>query len=84
MGIVKTAVSLPEDVFERAEELARTLGASRSRLYALALEDYLRRHEEQRLLDRINAACEDAGSDLDARLLTGHRRPFRELVEGEW
>ncbi len=84
MSIVKTAVSLPEDVFERAEELARSLGTSRSRLYALALEEYLRRHEEDRLVERINAACDGAEPDPDERLLAGHRRLHREVVEGEW
>ncbi len=83
MSIVKTAVSLPEDVFERAEALARSLGTSRSRLYALALEEYLRRHEDDRLTERINAACEDAEAS-DERLLAGHRRLHREVVEGEW
>ncbi len=84
MSIVKTAVSLPEDVFERAEELARSLGMSRSRLYAQALEEYLRRHEEERLVERINAACDDAEPGSDDDLLAGHRRLHREVVEGEW
>ncbi len=84
MSIVKTAVSLPEDVFERAESLARSLGTSRSRLYALALEEYLRRHEEERLVERINAACEGDEPGPDERLLAGHRRLHREVVEGEW
>jgi metal-responsive CopG/Arc/MetJ family transcriptional regulator len=84
MSIVKTAVSLPEDVFERAEVLARTLRTSRSRLYALALEEYLRRHEEDLLLERINAACEDEGWGSEGRLQAGHRRSHREQVEGEW
>lgn len=44
---VKTAVSLPDSVFERAERLAAKLGLTRSRLYALALEQYLDRSDEQ-------------------------------------
>lgn len=87
MSIVKTAVSIPADVFERAESLARSLRTSRSRLYALAIEDYLRRHEEQRLVERINAACDD--SQTEERLLAGQRRLHREAIEresteGEW
>lgn len=84
MSIVKTAVSLPEDVFERAEVLARSLGTTRSRLYALALEEYLRRHEEERLVERIDAACDDAEAGSDSRLIDGHRRLHREVVEGQW
>jgi metal-responsive CopG/Arc/MetJ family transcriptional regulator len=84
MSIVKTAVSLPEDLYERAEALARSLKTSRSRLYALALEEYLRRHEEERLVEQINAVCDAADANSDERLIAGHRRLHREVVEGEW
>jgi metal-responsive CopG/Arc/MetJ family transcriptional regulator len=84
MSIVKTAVSLPEDVYERAESLARSLKTSRSRLYSLALEEYLRRHEEERLVEQINAAYQGVDTGSDEKLLAGHRRLHREVVEGEW
>ncbi len=44
---MKTAISLPDPVFERAERLAGKLGVTRSRLYALALEQYLDQAEHQ-------------------------------------
>jgi predicted transcriptional regulator len=44
---MKTAVSLPDLIFERAERQADRLGVTRSRLYALALEQYLDRADEQ-------------------------------------
>jgi len=40
---MKVAVSLPDEVFEQAEELARSLGVSRSALYQLALRGMLAR-----------------------------------------
>jgi len=82
MSIVKTAVSIPEDVFERAETLARALRTSRSRLYALAIEEYVRRHEEQRLVERINAACDDP--QTEEALLARQCRLHREAIDGEW
>jgi predicted DNA-binding protein len=36
---MKTAISLPDEVFESAEQLAKRLGKSRSELYALAIND---------------------------------------------
>ena len=58
---MKTAVSLPDAVFEEAEELAERFGTSRSELYRLALEDFLRRHNPDRVRDAMNAALERIG-----------------------
>jgi metal-responsive CopG/Arc/MetJ family transcriptional regulator len=77
-------VSLQKPLFDEAEALARRLKIPRSRLFALALEDFVRRHENRELLRKINAACEgmpDASErTLRRRLLRRHRR----LLEGEW
>jgi metal-responsive CopG/Arc/MetJ family transcriptional regulator len=43
MENVKTAVSIRKSLFEQAENLARKMKVPRSRLFALALEDYIRR-----------------------------------------
>lgn len=58
--MVKTAISLPDAVFERAERLAGKLGLTRSRLYAVALEQYLDQTDDQpdpvtEALNRIHA-----------------------------
>jgi metal-responsive CopG/Arc/MetJ family transcriptional regulator len=71
---VKTAISVNGALYEQAEALARELGVSRSRLYSLALEDYIRRRENRVLLERINAAyAEDAGADPSAALTQARR-----------
>lgn len=62
---MKTAVSLPDDVFDDAERLARRLHKSRSELYREAIAEYVARHEPDRVteaLDRI-AAEPDHGRD---------------------
>jgi metal-responsive CopG/Arc/MetJ family transcriptional regulator len=51
---VKTAVSLPDPVFDRAERLAARLGVTRSRLYTVALEQYLDQADGQ--LDPVTEA----------------------------
>ena len=63
MAVVKSAVSLDEELYARVEEHAKQRRISRSRLHALALEDYLRKQETRELLESWNAAS--AGS-LDA------------------
>ena len=61
--MVKTAISLPDETFEAAERLARRQRISRSELYATAISEYLQRHGDEALLERINAAC----AELDTR-----------------
>jgi metal-responsive CopG/Arc/MetJ family transcriptional regulator len=51
---MKTAVSLPDPLFEAADRLARQLGRSRSQLYADALREYLEKHRDQDITARLN------------------------------
>ena len=59
MATVKTAISLQEYLFEQAEAIAAEMKISRSRLIAIALEEYIRRHQNRILLEKINAAYGD-------------------------
>ena len=62
---MKTAVSIPNPVFEQAEGLARRLRKSRSQLYAEALSEYLLRHDEDAITAAMNAVCDALGSSQD-------------------
>ena len=84
MNSIKTAISIQKALFEQAEDLARKLKVSRSRLFALALEDYLRRQENQELLTQINAAYTDELDSAEETLRRKARRTHRQIVEGEW
>jgi metal-responsive CopG/Arc/MetJ family transcriptional regulator len=84
MANVKTAISLRKSLFEQADALARKMKIPRSRLFALALADYLARQENRELLERINAAYSDAPDPSEQTLLRKARRLHRRLVEGEW
>ncbi len=59
MAHVKTAVSMDEGLFREAEEWAEKLGVSRSQFFAQAVEEYVRRRENQELLARLNEAHAD-------------------------
>jgi hypothetical protein len=56
---MKTAISVPDDVFELAERKARQLHMTRSQLYVNAVRDYLRKEIEDDLTARVNATAED-------------------------
>jgi metal-responsive CopG/Arc/MetJ family transcriptional regulator len=62
---MKTAVSLPDPLFEAADQLARRLGISRSELYAAALVEYLRSHRDEGVTEALNRVYQDEDSSLD-------------------
>ncbi len=83
MAIVKTAISLDQELFAQVEELAASLKVSRSRVFALAAKDYLRRQENQRLLEQINAAYDETPDLEEQARLRSAQRLHRKVVD-EW
>jgi len=75
---------LPAFLFEQAETLAGEMPISLSFLIEIALEEFIRRRENQQLLEKINAACEAPVSEEEQVLLRKMSRSHRRLVEGEW
>lgn len=51
---MKTAISLPDRIFEEAEEAARRLGITRSELYAKAVAAFLAAHRSQNVTEALN------------------------------
>ena len=84
MQNVKTAISVQKSLFEQAENLARKMKVSRSKLFALALEDYIDRQQNQDLLAQINAAYAEEPDPAEQTLRRKLRRQHRRSVEGEW
>jgi metal-responsive CopG/Arc/MetJ family transcriptional regulator len=84
MPNVKTAISLHESLFQQVEALAHEMHISRSHLFALAVEDFLHRHQNRQLLEAINAAYEDAPAPSEQTFQHRMRRQHRRIVEGEW
>lgn len=54
LPIVKTAVTIQDEIFEAAENLALTLGMSRSELYSTAIKEFVCRHLRLRITERLN------------------------------
>lgn len=78
---MKTAVSIPDPVFNEAEGLAKRLGISRSRLYARALGAFVASHSPERITDAMNAAVASADGGPDTFVREGARRIFE---HSEW
>jgi metal-responsive CopG/Arc/MetJ family transcriptional regulator len=84
MTSIKTAISIEKDLFDQAEDLAHEMNVSRSRLFVLALEEYLMRHQNQRMFREINAAYEEKQEAPDSTYSRKMKRTHRQIVEGEW
>jgi predicted transcriptional regulator len=59
---MKTAISIPDDVFQEADRLAAESGQSRSQLYSRAVREYIARHSAERVtaaLDKVYAEPQD-------------------------
>lgn len=78
---MKTAVSIPDEVYERAERLARRTRRSRSRLFSDALKEYLARHAPDEVTEAMNKACAEVGEAKDPFVSSAATRI---LERSEW
>lgn len=78
---MKTAVSIPDDVFEKAERLARRARKSRSEVYSAALREYVARHAPDDVTDALNSVCDTLGDDHEPFVAAAASRI---LGKSEW
>src|SRR5881628_1960299 len=71
---MKVALSIPDELFDSAETLGKRLGVSRSRLYATALADFVAKHQNRKVTERLNAVHAAEDSRLDGRLRRAQAR----------
>ncbi len=76
---MKTAISLPDELFEQAEHLAGRLKVSRSELYAKALQDFVRRHSPDAITDAYDQICADTEPNPDPFLRRVARKSFKRI-----
>ncbi|HDY83138.1 MAG: hypothetical protein DRQ65_07215 [Gammaproteobacteria bacterium] len=65
---MKTAISVPDEVFEAADRTAKKLGVSRSELYSTAVYEYIERHKIEDVTSRLNDLYASQSSELDEYL----------------
>ena len=78
---MKTAISIPDEVFEAADELADELGVSRSELYSTAVAEYLAKHRADEVTDRLNEVYAREQSGLAPEL---RRAQARSIGKSDW
>jgi metal-responsive CopG/Arc/MetJ family transcriptional regulator len=65
---VKTAVSIPDDVFEAGDRAAKALGISRSELYARAVAEYVEQLRRTDVTRRLNEVYQQDPASVDGAL----------------
>lgn len=77
---MKATVSIPDDVLEKAEQLARLMKKSRNELFSRALDEYVARHAPDHVTEAMNEVCTEIGSEPDP-FRSGAARRTLERVE---
>ena len=78
---MKTAISIPDEVFKDAERYARHTRKSRSELYSKALAEYLARHAPDEITQVMNRVADSIGGNVDSLVRRAARRT---LERTEW
>jgi metal-responsive CopG/Arc/MetJ family transcriptional regulator len=78
---MKTAVSVPDDLFRLAEAAARRLRVSRSQLYATAISEFLNRRQGDSVTERLNEVYSRLPAEVDGAL---HHAQLRSLEKDSW
>ncbi len=80
---VKTTISLEKDLFNQVNQLANDLHVSRSKLFTLAVKDFLKKQESKKLLAQLNAAYGDSPNEEEKTISKAMLRKQRKTVEQE-
>jgi metal-responsive CopG/Arc/MetJ family transcriptional regulator len=84
MQAIKIAISIEKNLFDQAENIARTMKVSRSKLFVIALQDYIEHRKNKEILAQINAAYADEPDTSEQTLHRKSRQQHRRIVEGKW
>jgi uridylate kinase len=77
---IKTAISIDRGTWFAADALADEMGVSRSRLYALALQEYLARHTALMVKERLDEVYAADPDENEEKVLRGARSAQRRIL----
>jgi len=77
---MKTAISVEDDLLQEADRTARDMGISRSRLFSLAVRDFLRERRQREVLEQLNRVYDGQPDPLAFKM----KAKFRTVVQDKW
>ena len=81
---MKTAISIEDALLRQADQAARLMGLSRSRLFALAVGDFLKRQQREQMLHQLNEVYANGVEKAEKRLLHGIKTKMRQTLTERW
>ena len=81
---MKTAISINDGLLREADETARLMRVSRSRLFALAVDEFLKRQRREEMLLRLNEVYANGVDPAEIRLLARIKNKLRPTVKERW
>jgi len=81
---MKTAISIDDGLLQEADDTARSMGLSRSRLFAIAVGEFLKRQRREQMLLRLNEVYAGAAEPAEKRMLKGIKSKVRAIVKERW
>ena len=84
MTTIKTAISIQKSLFEQVDRLAKELNVPRSRVFVMAVEDFIKHYQNQQMLDKINQVYDELPAYEGQILADKMRKNQRRMVDGEW
>ncbi len=81
---MKTAISIDDGLLQEVDKTARLMGLSRSRLFALAVGDFLQRRRREQMLHRLNEVYSSAIDPAEKTLLKRIKTKVRSAVKERW
>ena len=83
-GSMKTAISIDDGLLQEVDETARLMGLSRSRLFSMAVGDFLQRHRQEQMLLQLNEVYATGVAPPEKRLLKGIKTKVSRTVKDRW
>ena len=78
---MKTAISVPDDIFQEAEKLARRRQLTRSALYTAALRSFVQQHRPTDITHALNEVYKENSNALDGVL---NEMQSMTMVKEDW
>jgi len=83
MPNIKTGISIEKPIFDQVNQLAQNLNISRSRLFVMAVQEFMQRHKNMELLQAINEAYDDL-QEPETKIVEKMRPRHLKMVKDQW
>ena len=84
MPLVKTAISLDEDLFKKANKLSVEMDVSRSKLFQFAIESYIRQYDNKQILNKLNKIYSGEPNVEEKELRKSMKDYHKRMIRDKW